>query len=254
MRPSCSKQTTREKQEGAGNAGCALHPRPRVRKKSTRVSNHRYTASTGIPCTMVLTVSFVISPVTGLFCHRHFAGIIPRTLAPASGRQDHTTSPSASAPLVLRRCRVHRIPYPTSVTIAIRPSCGNGTARVVSLIWGKREAEYFCAQGWTGFRARRPICPSGSHTMVSCLEELTRAVPQGTSLRGANGSRECAPDDRLRDEDSRTFSVALESSLALAMTRTLGHTPRMRGIQYAEASHSTKNAAPSPRLSDAGRR
>src|SRR2546429_6807737 len=48
------------KQEGAGNAGCALHPRPRVQQKSTRVSNHRYTASTGIPCTMVLTVSFVI--------------------------------------------------------------------------------------------------------------------------------------------------------------------------------------------------
>src|SRR6266478_3817093 len=33
--------------EGAGNAGCALHPRPRVQQKSTRVSNHRYTASTG---------------------------------------------------------------------------------------------------------------------------------------------------------------------------------------------------------------
>jgi hypothetical protein len=24
-----------------------------------------------IPCAMVLTVSFVLSPVTGLFCHRH---------------------------------------------------------------------------------------------------------------------------------------------------------------------------------------
>ena len=31
-------------------------------------------------------------------------------LAPASGRQDHTTSPSASVPLVSRRHRVHRIP------------------------------------------------------------------------------------------------------------------------------------------------
>jgi hypothetical protein len=26
---------------------------------------------TGIPCAMVLTVSFALSPVTGLFCHRH---------------------------------------------------------------------------------------------------------------------------------------------------------------------------------------
>jgi len=40
-------------------------------KKSTRVSNHGHTGTPGIPCTMVLTVSFVISPVTGLFCHRH---------------------------------------------------------------------------------------------------------------------------------------------------------------------------------------
>src|ERR1700688_4284597 len=68
------------------------------------------------------------------------------SLTPAPRRQDHTTSPSApvatkadrrswyqsrrsfgeggSAPLVLRRCRVHRIPCPTSVTIAIRPSGG----------------------------------------------------------------------------------------------------------------------------------
>ena len=59
---------------------------------------------------MVLTVSFVISPVTGLFCHRHFAGIILRTLAPASGRQDHTTSPSACTVSRLLTCRVHRIP------------------------------------------------------------------------------------------------------------------------------------------------
>src|ERR1019366_9798361 len=31
------------------------------------------------------------------------------SLTPAPRRQDHTTSPSALAPLVLRRCRVHRI-------------------------------------------------------------------------------------------------------------------------------------------------
>src|SRR6266404_9325784 len=43
---------------------------------------------------------YVISPVTGLFCHRRFAGMTPRTLAPASGRQNHTTSPSATALLV----------------------------------------------------------------------------------------------------------------------------------------------------------
>jgi hypothetical protein len=106
------------------------------------------------PHAMVLTACFVLSPVTGLVCHRHqrILAVSVRSdrhasanLTPASGRQDHTTSPSAAivsrqrAPCRSRihrirpatfsrakRCRVHRIPCPTSVTIAIRPSCGTG--------------------------------------------------------------------------------------------------------------------------------
>jgi hypothetical protein len=115
-------------EEGAGNAGCALHPRPPVQQESTGVSNQGYTATTGIPCTMVLTVSFVLFPVTGLFCHRHSqdAQRVFANLAPASGRQNHTTSPSACSVIRLMTCRVHRIPLPTSVTIASRPSYGCG--------------------------------------------------------------------------------------------------------------------------------
>ena len=37
-------------------------------------------------------------------------GHIPRNLTPASGRQDHTTSPSASGALVFGTISVHRIP------------------------------------------------------------------------------------------------------------------------------------------------
>ena len=37
-------------------------------------------------------------------------GIASTGLTPASGRQDHTTSPYASAPFVKRHIRVHRIP------------------------------------------------------------------------------------------------------------------------------------------------
>ena len=104
----------------------------------------------GIPRAMVLTAYFVISPVIGLFCHRRLANMAgprpvgptspPQNLTPASRRQDHTTSPSAATsfvcapvhrsrvgprpaiPIARRRCRVHRIPCPTSVTIAKRPS------------------------------------------------------------------------------------------------------------------------------------
>jgi hypothetical protein len=62
--------------------------------------------SPGIPCAMVLTIYFVISPVIGLVCHRRRADMAgrdpvgptspPRDLTPASRRQDHTTSPSAT--------------------------------------------------------------------------------------------------------------------------------------------------------------
>src|SRR5580692_11840165 len=112
--------------KGAGKAGCPLHPQPRVRKHTSVVTTGS-PVTPSLPCAMVLTAYFVLSPVTGLFCHRRFARLVPQNLTPASGRQDHTTSPSALAPLVLRRHRVHRIPHPTFVTTR-KPLCGDGTA------------------------------------------------------------------------------------------------------------------------------
>ena len=93
--------------------------------ESTRVSHHRYTASTGIPCAMVLTGSFVLSLVIGLCCHhrRPRCRSIVAHLTSASKCQDHTTSPSALAPLVLRSHRVHRIP-PNVRDDGQRPSLG----------------------------------------------------------------------------------------------------------------------------------
>jgi hypothetical protein len=37
---------------------------------------------------------------------------------------------------------------------------------VLNLIWGVREAKYFCSWDWTGFRVRGLICPLGSHIAV----------------------------------------------------------------------------------------
>ena len=45
-----------------------------------------------------------------------------------------------------RRCRVHRIPHPTSVTIAIRPSWRGGMRGVVRVIWVIR-SEIFSRRG-----------------------------------------------------------------------------------------------------------
>ena len=62
------------------------------------------------------------------------AFVTPARLTPASGCQDHTTSPSASAPFVrtsdrARRQSVHRSPASRVVTIAIRPSSSRRDAR-----------------------------------------------------------------------------------------------------------------------------
>jgi hypothetical protein len=127
---------------------------------SGRTGNHPAS-----PHAMVLTVSFVLSPAIGLSCHRHPADMArppgrarapPLDLTPASRRQDHTTSPSASAPFVcapresLTETALRSLlragtaastaSRPAFVTIAIRPSVGqDGCGYRFDLGFGKTE-------------------------------------------------------------------------------------------------------------------
>jgi hypothetical protein len=102
--------------EGAGNAGCPMHPQPGARWGS-QVCAPVFTAeapeSSGIPHAMVFTVSFALSPVTSSFLPPSPHGLngasntgwVDRAsarLSISNGCQDHTTSPYASAPFVLR--------------------------------------------------------------------------------------------------------------------------------------------------------
>src|SRR5690348_4939793 len=64
-------------------------------------------------------------------------------LTPASGRQDHTAWPSASGTLVSRAISVHRIPLPTSVTIAKRPSDRDRDAQTQPHSSEKRKKKVF---------------------------------------------------------------------------------------------------------------
>jgi hypothetical protein len=52
----------------------------------------------GLPCAMVLTVSFVLSPVTGLFCHRRLLNNFRKldTSVGASGPHDFSVRISAA--------------------------------------------------------------------------------------------------------------------------------------------------------------
>ena len=129
-------------------------------KKHTSKRVHRNCPA--FPHAMVLTVSFGLSPVTGLFCHRHqrtnvlsasgWADTTSANLTPASGRQDHTTSPYAaivSRPHAVDRSQIFRSalqsrctqtlprpphPAPRFVTIMIRPSGGVGWRELVEMI------------------------------------------------------------------------------------------------------------------------
>jgi hypothetical protein len=132
---------------------------------------------------MVLTVSFGLSLVIGLVVtitsamreHRH-------RLTPASRRQDHTTLPSAEALFVESAIHVHRIPHSTSVTIAKRPSCRGGTARVgkddlpdgQSGKFFVRDLDKRQTESWL-------ICPSGKSPSVGWWSE---AIPVDQNFDG----------------------------------------------------------------------
>jgi hypothetical protein len=102
---------------------------------------------------MGLTVSFVLAPETGLCCLRHQRECLT-SLISASGHQAHTTSPSVCSAFVSCAANVHRIPHPTSVTIAIRPSYEDGTGLILPVICGS-DQRLSAAANWHDGQIRR---------------------------------------------------------------------------------------------------
>jgi hypothetical protein len=96
---------------------------------------------------MVLTVSFALSSVIGLVCHRRSAGHPAKLDASVEASGPHDFAVRISA---IRQRRTQRPPHPvpTSVTIAKRPSVGRDV-RIMPLICDFGKPEYFCGGGWT---------------------------------------------------------------------------------------------------------
>src|SRR3982750_975237 len=98
---------------------------------------------------MVLTVSFVLSPVIGLCCHRR-QQVTTRQLdtsVEASGPHDFAvriTQRSSALP--------SRPPHPVPYVRDDRdtPLMWDGMARLIVLIWVRPETECFCKWDWTG--------------------------------------------------------------------------------------------------------
>jgi hypothetical protein len=129
------------KQEGAGKAGCWPHPWPASKQKSWRQTpqvwpNNRPSLRDGV------TAYSALSPETGLSCPRRRA-IISRDLTSASGGQDHTPSPSASASLVRVHTARATLPRPSHPAPNVRDDreapllSERGTAWIMLLIYGK---------------------------------------------------------------------------------------------------------------------
>jgi hypothetical protein len=133
--------------EGAGKPGAWCTRGRAWSVENTRVSHHRFTGTPGLPCAMVLTVSFGLSPVTGLVCHRRQRSELRQLDASvgASGPHDFAVrNPACSSVTPPASIASH----PASVTIAIRPT-ERWTAVNMKVIWVRREQEYFCKGGWT---------------------------------------------------------------------------------------------------------
>jgi hypothetical protein len=125
----------------APNAPAASH----AKVESIRVSHHGHTGSPGIPYAMVLTGSFVLSPVTGLVCHRRQQSRLRQldTSVGASGPHDFAVRlkrRSSAAPSASTASRS------ASVTIASRPSWGTGRGRYIADL-GQTRSEVFLALG-----------------------------------------------------------------------------------------------------------
>src|ERR1700730_17087290 len=101
-------------QEGAGKAGCALHPRCRV-QKCTKNRTRAYRFSGGNPSVPALWCTGLFRALPG---DRAFLppssprSLLLKNLTPASGRQDHTASPSATTAFVICCLRLPPPPPP----------------------------------------------------------------------------------------------------------------------------------------------
>jgi hypothetical protein len=147
MRPSCA---INHSPQNRGRGECRVPVAP----AASRVKKTRELVATGppvhpaFPHAMVLTVSLVLSPVTGLVCHRRRRRLLRRLERQRRGVRTTRLrrpqpAPSSEAPPASIASR------PASVTIASRPSSGTGRGDV-KVIWVAPQRKYFCEQDSTG--------------------------------------------------------------------------------------------------------
>src|ERR1700688_1750125 len=130
--------------EGAGKAGCALHPRSRVQIVQKSAHEHTGSAEAVRPSLRNGFNGFLraLPGDRAFLSPSSLRSLLLKNLTPASRRQNHTTSPSASKTLSSLASLASIASNPASVTIAIRPSSGVDGGGY-KLICGFGKSEYF---------------------------------------------------------------------------------------------------------------
>jgi hypothetical protein len=156
IRPSCALNLTLMKSEGAGNAGCPMHPWS-VCKKVHTASPQVHRKSPGAPCAMVLTAYSALSPATNSSCHRRqriegFAGPV----GPAKTSADLTPATGART----TRLRRTRTGYRQAASVA----CAHQPKHSRTWIQRRSSARLRIAHGKPALRSlTRPTLPRPPH-------------------------------------------------------------------------------------------
>ena len=110
MRPSFASFSVTLQSRGCRESRVRAAPAvPCANGKRKRTRAYRFSGGNPAFPARWVTAYCALSLVTG-FLATIIGGILLANLTPASGRQDHTASPSAMAAFVVRRRHVHRIP------------------------------------------------------------------------------------------------------------------------------------------------
>jgi hypothetical protein len=142
------------KTEGAGKAGCQAAPAARA-QKSTRGSHHRFDRiDPAFPARMVLTVSFVLSLVIGLFCHH-----TSRNAKALSRENLSIERPGPHDFAVRERCRSS---FGSSASIAARTN-----------VRDDREAPLIGSAGRP--RLVEVICPTAQEKLLGAVHRIAAA-------------------------------------------------------------------------------
>jgi hypothetical protein len=216
------------REEGAGNAGCALHPRSRVQvcAKKAHTSIQVQRRQSGIPCAMALrlmpcsprrrirlvtvaaglrlkrsgwiaSATDNLAPATGVgttrFCRTRIASFVLRAV-----NRSRIEDPPGDH-LARRRCRVHRIPSRVRDD-GQRPSCRERTGRTGRTDLPDAESEIFFQKRLDRFSLRPLICPSGAFSLSLSLflgarREKLAVFPRRRS-KNISGKREFLPGNR----------------------------------------------------------